>query len=193
MEQSIERAVRLFREKISIFHDKRYIEQDRSVSIDLYKDIVKELEGDDKESIATLIHILNDVEADDIHYWVYAALQGLAYRGMLSYEAAQALLKNTERFAYADAEEWFKSIHVLACSSEGIRVLFEFVENRLLQKRDIRNWRWLAFSIVGSVLYYAKTTVVIPDAIKEKLKAEAKLESDLELKTQFQEIVDCFS
>lgn len=192
MEQNTEQAIRLFREKISVFHDKRYIQGDRSVSINLYKDIVKELEGDDKDIIATLVHILDDAEADDVHYWVYAALQGCAQRGMLSYEAAQALLKTTERFSHANTEEWFRSTHVLACSPEGMRALLEFVENRLLQKRDIRNWRWLAFSMVGSILYYSKTTVVIPDAIKEKLKAEVKLESDQESKAQFQEIVDCF-
>lgn len=191
MKQNTERAIGVFREKIGVFYDKRYIGQDRSVSINLY-DIAKELEKDNKDIIATLFHVLDDVEADDVHYWVYLALQGYAQRGMLSYEAAQALLKATERFAYADAEQWYKSTNALACSPEGMRVLLEFVEHRLLGKHDIRNWRWLAFSMVGSVLYYGKTTAVIPNVIKEKLKAEAKLESNPESKAQFHELVNCF-
>ena len=183
MSQHAERIVQFFREKIAEFYQTRYTSQDFYPTLNLY-DMVVELEKENSDIVSLLIQLLYDAKAMDMHYWILAALRGLASRRKLSSDVLKEVLGATARFAVTDYEEWFKTIGVLAYTPDGICVLLEFVEYKLLKQRDIRNWRWLAFFVVSNVC----DRVFIPDSLKRQLKDEVDQESDPDTRKYIQEI-----
>ena len=188
MDQKAEHALQFFRGKVAEFNRKRYTENDISAYINLY-DVLVELKKDDTDAVATVITLLNEADAHDMHDWILMALRGVAQRGTISYETAKQILKSTERTAMGDADEWFRSIQELARSPQGIRVLLEFID-RLLDKHDIYSWRWLAFFTAGTILY--RNAASIPESLKEKLKAQIDQEPDPHDKKYMQEVADMF-
>ena len=186
MNQKAECALQLFREKIAEFNRKRYTENDISAHINLYN-VLMEIKSRDADAVATVMALLNDADAYDMHHWMLMALRGLAQRETISYEIAQQIMKSTERTAVRDGEEWFKSIQELARSPEGIRVLLEFID-RLFNARDIYHWRWLAFFTAGVILY--RDAASIPESLKERFKAQIGHESDPNDRKYMQEVLD---
>ncbi|MDP3778741.1 MAG: hypothetical protein Q8R30_01675 [bacterium] len=187
MDTCAERAVQVFREKVGTFFHKRYDEGDQCASINLYDDVVAILETERTDVVPTLITLLGDGEASDMHYWIIAAMRGMGARGKLSRNGMQALLVHTESLGAGDYEEWYKSINTLGFSSEGADILLDFAENRLLSKCDIRGWRWLAFYIVGSL--FQKHASLISASLKEKLRKEMEQETDPRQQKCFQEVL----
>ena len=188
MDQKAESALQFFREKIGEFHRKRDEEHDRSASLNLYE-VLAELKTKDKNAVATVTRLLNDKDASDMHYWMLAALRGLAQRGPVSYTTARQILKSTEQSALGDADEWFRSVQALVRTPQGIRALFEFID-RLLNKHEMYNWRWFAFYITGTIFYYNKSSV--PESLKERLKAQIDQEPDPHDRKYMQEVADIF-
>lgn len=183
MNQHGERVVKFFREKTEEFYRKRYTEHDLSARLNFY-DMFVELEKENSDIISVLVQLLHDAEAMNTHYWILVTLRGLASRRNLSYDVLKEVLHATERFGATDYEEWFKSVGELARTPDGARVLLEFVEHRLLKERDIRNWRWLAFFVVGNIY----DRVSIPDSLKQRLKDEVDQEHDLHTQKYIQEV-----
>ena len=186
MDAYMQRAVELFREKVGIYQRRRD-EGDAFASIHLYGDVVAVLKEENPDVVATLITLLNDNEASDMHYWIFIAMRGMAQRGELSHDAMRIVLVHTIFFATGDYEEWYKSSNALACSSEGAQILLDFAENHLLGKRDVRGWRWFAFQMVGIVSI--RHASLISTSLKDKLKEAMDQETDTKVKRMFQEFL----
>ncbi|MDP3769694.1 MAG: hypothetical protein Q8R40_02025 [bacterium] len=185
MNQHGERVVQFFREKIGEFHRKRYSEHDLSAHLNFY-DMLVELEKENSDTVSLLTQLLHDSQAHDVHYWIFITLRSLGSRGRLSYDLAKEVLNATERFAVWDYEEWFKSVGELARTPDGVRVLLEFIEHKLLEERSIRNWRWLAFFTAANIM--ESRCMSIPDSLKQRLKDEVDQESDPDTRKYIQEV-----
>ena len=187
MDANAERALRLFRDKVTAFHRKRYNEGDLSAHLNLYDDVVHVLEKENDDILATLILLLGDAGAHDMRFYIISAMRGMGQRGKLSRDGAQALLREATSVGWWDRGEWYKTIDMLAVSSEGAEVLLEFAESRLLGARNILDWRWLAFFIVGAVSQ--RYALFIPISLKEKMKCELDQETDARQQTYFREVL----
>ena len=155
--------------------------------------LARVLKMSDDQSAEAFADILEDPQAFDVHYFSLVGLRILAEQGKLSgskaAQQARVLLEATISIALQmGTDEWWVSIDAVSHTSETAVALLEFTEHRLLGKRDIREWRWLAFTAVGTVM--GQTSVVIPQSLKNKLKYEVSLESDVMRKQQMQVLID---
>lgn len=187
MDVHAEQALQLFREKVRAFTKRLYDERNASAQLNLYHDVVAVLEKENGDVLATLVGLLNDDDAGDMHYWIIVAMRGMAVRGKLTREGMQALLAHTEFLAAGDYEQWYKSINALESSPEGAGVLIDFVENRLLGQHNVHGWRWLAFFIIGEIA--ARYKSLITASVREKLRGEVAPEPDEERKQYFQDVL----
>ncbi|MEK7074864.1 MAG: hypothetical protein AAB968_03795, partial [Patescibacteria group bacterium] len=76
MDANAERALRLFRDKVTAFHRKRYNEGDLSAHLNLYDDVVHVLEKENDNILATLILLLGDAGAHDMRFYIISAMRG---------------------------------------------------------------------------------------------------------------------
>ncbi len=117
-------------------------------------------------------------EATRWHAFALEGLRGLAARGELQEKQAIELLEMTDMlaWAYRSMEEYYKSISVLANSQKTALVLVQFVQDKLREKKDSAQWRWLAFFAAGNLLQTQKAQ--IPCTLVEKLLEEAHNEPE---------------
>ena len=150
--------------------------------------VIDELTAHKIDPAVALTDLFRDPEASAWHFYALVGMRSLALHRRLKQKHADTLLRMTEALApYADTDEYFKTISVLACSRETAPVLVKFVR-QTLEKKNIQDWRWLAFFAVGSIL--EKKTASIPRELVKKLLDEAPNEPEPQRREQLEEIAD---
>ena len=156
--------------------------------------VVTALENQGVRTAEAFEELLNDPTAFNWHYYALAGMRALAELGKLSRNRARTLLEKTDRIAWqVGTDEFYKSIEAVAHSRETVPALLDFVEERLLGQRDIREWRWLAFTAVASILQskVEGITAMLKERVtlKERLQEEIGKEADAGRNIQLDEVV----
>jgi len=166
MDSQIDRAIGLIDAKL-----------ERDETIDILS-LVNELENNGIETADAFEALLNDPTAFDWHYYALAGMRVLAEQGRLPRNKARTLLERTDRVAWQmGIDEFYKSIEAVVHSPVTVPALLDFVEERLLGQRDIREWRWLAFTAVASVLQSEE--VEITSLLRDRFPLMVKLRKEI--------------
>jgi hypothetical protein len=109
--------------------------------------------------------VLADPTVPEWHFYALEGLRSLAATGNTSPEDGRIILEGTKRIAQRlGTDEFYKTFDAMAHTKKNASLLADFA-NDMLNDRDQRDWLWLAFSAVGTLLQHNWS-----DAITEGLR-----------------------
>src|SRR5438105_612851 len=127
---------------------------------------ISELETNGKEPVEAFLALLNDSDSREWHFYALEGLRSLGAAGRLDSSAGLVLLTATMRDAQSrDMDEYYRTISALAASPETAKLVVRFIIERL-SKRDVRDWRWLAFYAAGMLSERVPTAITLEAAAR---------------------------
>jgi hypothetical protein len=153
--------------------------------------VIKELEARNRSPVAEFTNLFHDPAASTWHFYAMVGMRSLAFYRRLKQDDAYTLLVMTDKLAsQVGVDEYYKTISALAVSSETAPVLVDFVQQRL-DRRDIPDWRWLAFFAAGTLV--KERTAQIPLHVAQRLIPEAAAEPEPQRRGQLEEIAQAIA
>jgi hypothetical protein len=96
--------------------------------------------------------VLSDPSAGEWHFYALEGLRSIAGEQTLSPEDIKILINSTNSVArQVGIDEFYKSFDALARSPDNVSYLSDFISD-LLSSRNQRDWLWLAFSAMATLV-----------------------------------------
>lgn len=144
-----------------------------------------------KEPLKDLEGVLSDPSVPEWHFYALEGLRSIAGQQKLSPDDGRIIIEGTNRVAQQlGADEFYKSVDALARSPDNFPYLRDFISD-LLSLRNQRDWLWLAFSAMATLLYRRPEEAT--GAVAQQLMAAYLQASPSRRRPQMDEIVRTIS
>jgi len=119
-------------------------------------------------------NVLDDLKVAEWHFYALEGLRSIAGKDTISSDVGRAIIDGTKMVAQQlGIDEFYKTFNALAGRRDNASFLADFVSD-LIKWHDQRDWLWLAFSAMATLLQRQ------PDAVTDKLAGELEQAYDKE-------------
>jgi hypothetical protein len=133
--------------------------------------------------------VLSDPSVAEWHFYALEGLRSIAGERPISRDDGRMIIQSTKGVAQRlGIDEFYKSFDALARSPNNVTFLADFVSD-LLTSRDQRDWLWLAFSAMATLLQRSPFFKVVHNPLVQQLITAYEREPVSRRKPQMDEIV----